>query len=75
MTKPNPGPEIADEVPWSDHVTEYDDRHDTIYLRLLDAEAEGASKEDMARQILGIDPARCCFAHYWTADFPDYFGR
>ena len=58
MTKPNPGPEIADEVPWSDHVTEYDDRHDTIYLRLLDAEAEGASKEDMARQILGIDPAR-----------------
>ena len=57
MSQPNSGPEIADEAPWSDRVTEYDDRHETIYLRLLDAEAEGASKDDMARQILDIDPA------------------
>ena len=58
MTKPNPGPEIADEVPWFDHMTEYDNRYDTICLCFLDADAEPASKEDMARQLVEIDPAR-----------------
>ena len=57
MTEPDPASEIADEVPWSAHVTEYDDRLDAIYIRLFDADAEGASKEDIARRILGIDPA------------------
>ena len=57
MTEPDPAPEITDEVPWSNHVTEYDDRNEAIYLRFLDANAEGASKEDIAKDILGIDPA------------------
>ena len=43
MTEPDPAPEITDEVPWSNHVTEYDDRNEAIYLRFLDANAEGAS--------------------------------
>ena len=51
-------PEIADEVPWADHVTEYDERHLIVYLRLLDARAAGASAEDMARIVLGIDPGK-----------------
>ena len=58
MVKRNSGPKIAEELSWSYHVTEYYDRHETSYLGLLDADTEGASKDDMARQILDIDPAR-----------------
>ena len=56
MTKPNPTPEVADEVPWSDGITEYDNRHDETYIRLLNADNEGLGKDEMARLILGIDP-------------------
>ena len=72
MTEQDPAPEIADEVPWSDHVTEYEDRLNAIYLRLLDADAEGASKGEMARDILGIDTAseRSALARPWTATLP-----
>jgi hypothetical protein len=49
---------IADDVPWSDHVTDYDRDHFVIYVRLLDAERDGASEDDMARTILGIDPTK-----------------
>ncbi|GEM_PF-261396 len=58
MSKPIPDRKIADEVPWSDGITEYDNRHNETYLRLLDANAEGVSKDEMARQILGIDPTK-----------------
>ena len=51
-------PEIADEVPWSDHVTAYDEAHFVVYLRLLDASKEGASEDEMSRIVLGIDPAK-----------------
>lgn len=51
-------PVITDEVPWSDQVTEYDEEHFITYLRLLDADAEGACKEEMARIVLGIDGAK-----------------
>lgn len=50
-------PQIADEVPWSDHVTPYDEAHFVVYLRLLDASADSAGEEEMARVVLGIDPA------------------
>ena len=56
--KPSRNPTIADEVPWSDHVTAYDREHFTVYLRLLDAAADGASIEEMSRIVLGIDPAK-----------------
>jgi hypothetical protein len=58
MTGARANPEIADEVPWSDEVTAYDEAHFTVYVRLLDAEADGATAEEMARVVLGIDPAR-----------------
>jgi hypothetical protein len=55
--KPSHNPPIANEVPWSDHVTAYDREHFTVYLRLLDAAADGASAEEMSRIVLGIDSA------------------
>ena len=51
-------PEIADAVPWSEKLTDYDERHLIVYLRLLDAINAGASNDDMARIILGIDPTK-----------------
>jgi hypothetical protein len=35
-------PDVGDEVPWADAITPYDEAHFVTYLRLLDAEAEGA---------------------------------
>lgn len=49
-------PPIADVVPWSECVTRYDEEHFIVYLRLLDAEADGATPGEMARVVLGIDP-------------------
>ncbi len=51
-------PSIADEPPWSERVTAYDEAHFTVYLRLLDAQSAGAAPADMARIVLGIDPAK-----------------
>ena len=48
--------EIQEEIPWSDTLTDYDNAHFTIYLRLLDASADDASDEKMAQDILGINP-------------------
>lgn len=56
MAKPKVDPEIADEVPWSEKLTEYDEEHLVTYLRLLDAEKDSATEEEMARIILRIDP-------------------
>jgi hypothetical protein len=50
--------EFADEVPWADSLTDYDKAHLVTYLRLLDADADGAKVPEMARIILGIDPVR-----------------
>jgi hypothetical protein len=49
---------VADEVPWSDSITPYDEAHLVVYLRLLDASADGASPNEMAQIVLGIDPAK-----------------
>ncbi|TIX59946.1 MAG: DUF2285 domain-containing protein [Mesorhizobium sp.] len=49
---------FADEVPWSDRLTAYDNDHFTTYMRLLDASADNATEEERAHVILGIDPAR-----------------
>jgi arylamine N-acetyltransferase len=47
---------VADDVPWSEKLTNYDQTHLVVYLRLLDAEADGATEEEMSRIVLGIDP-------------------
>src|SRR3546814_14896841 len=56
MRKQTSDTTIADEAPWSNELTTYDEGHLVTYLRLLDASAEGASDDEMARIILGIDP-------------------
>lgn len=56
MAKPETGPPIADAVPWADRMTEYDEQHLVTYLRLLDAEEDGADPAEMARIVLGIEP-------------------
>ncbi|MER9875549.1 DUF2285 domain-containing protein [Mesorhizobium sp. M0195] len=49
-------PGLLEEVPWSDSITVYDKENFTIYMRILDACADNASEEEMAKLILGIDP-------------------
>jgi hypothetical protein len=48
---------VADEAPTAPMVTDYDKAHLRLYLRLLDADAEGAAWEQVARLLLDIDPA------------------
>lgn len=49
---------LADEVPWSPKLTEYDETHFLVYLRLLDARSKGASDEDMVKIIVETDPSK-----------------
>lgn len=51
-------PAFADEVPWAESLTAYDDEHFTTYLKLIDACADNVSEEEMAQAILGIDPVQ-----------------
>ena len=50
-------PEFADEPPQSDRLSAYDERHLVTYLRLLDAEKDEASWEEVVSIISAIDPA------------------
>lgn len=50
-----PAPPIADAPPAANVVTVYDRDHLKLYMRLLDAEAAGASLADVANILLGID--------------------
>ncbi len=61
---------IEDEAPWSDILTDYDQAHFITYARLLDAAADGASDDEIARIVLLINPAaeperakRCLASH------------
>jgi hypothetical protein len=58
MPSSDPPPAIADEVPWSEKITKYDEAHFVTYLRLLDASVAGASDAEMCRIVLGIDAAK-----------------
>ncbi len=50
--------EATDDVPWSEDITDYDNAHLILYVRLLDACAAGATDEEMVRVLFGIDPTR-----------------
>lgn len=49
-------PDVADEAPAADSITPYDERHFITYLRLLDAEAENAHWQEVARIVLHRNP-------------------
>jgi hypothetical protein len=47
---------FKDEPPQLDRVSAYDEAHLASYIRLLDAEAEGADWREVAAIIFGLDP-------------------
>ena len=58
MKKPPLDPNVADLAPADPAITTYDEEHIITYLRLLDADAEGADWHDVSRIVLHIDPDR-----------------
>ena len=56
MQTPELEPPVADLAPNSSVLTGYDEQHLVTYLRLLDADAEGADWQEVARIVLRIDP-------------------
>jgi len=49
---------ITDFAPSGTALTDYDEQHCDVYLRLLDAFAENADWREVARIVLGLDPDR-----------------
>jgi len=49
-------PSFVDDAPTGSALTEYDRQHLTLYLRLLDAEADGADWQEAVRILFGINP-------------------
>jgi hypothetical protein len=48
---------FLDEPPESAALTEYDKAHTTLYLRLLDADADGVDWREVVSVLFGMDPA------------------
>ena len=58
MQKPPLDPDVAYEAPSAPILTGYDEEHLITYLRLLDAETDGADWTAVARIVLHLDPDR-----------------
>jgi len=58
MPKPPLDPDVADAAPTDSKLTPYDHERTVTYMRLLDADAEGADWQEVARIVLHIDPDR-----------------
>ena len=58
MTNPQLDPDVADVAPNEPVLTAYDEQHVVTYIRLLQAEGEGADWREVARIVLHIDPER-----------------
>jgi len=58
MRNPPLDPKFSDLAPTADTLTDYDQEHLVSYLRLLDAEAEGADWTEVSRIVLQIDPVQ-----------------
>jgi hypothetical protein len=56
MQNPPLNPEIAEAAPTDSTLTAYDHEHLITYFRMLDADAEGAAWEEVARVVLHLDP-------------------
>lgn len=55
--QPELDPDVEDEAPTGPDITTYDEEHFVTYLRLLDADAEGADWMEVAQIVLHRDPA------------------
>jgi hypothetical protein len=58
MGNPPNDPDVADTAPTDSTLTDYDRQHFVTYLRLLDADDEGADWREVAGIVLHIDPDR-----------------
>jgi hypothetical protein len=58
MQTPPLDPDVADTAPTDSVLTPYDHEHLITYLRLLDADADGADWREVARIVLHRDPER-----------------
>ena len=58
MQKPSLDPDVADSAPNEPALTAYDEQHVVTYMRLLQAEGEGADWREVARVVLHMDPER-----------------
>ncbi|MCP1968186.1 DUF2285 domain-containing protein [Bradyrhizobium elkanii] len=58
MQMPPLDPNVADLAPSGPVLTSYDEEHVVTYIRLLQAESEGADWWEAARIVLHIDPDR-----------------
>jgi type VI secretion system activator RovC-like protein len=56
MKKPPLDADVADVAPTDSVLTVYDEEHIITYLRILDADAEGADWRKVAQLVLHIDP-------------------
>jgi T6SS, Transcription factor, DNA binding domain len=56
MKKPARNPDVADVAPMDPVLTVYDEEHIITYLRMLDADAEGADWREVALLVLHINP-------------------
>lgn len=54
--RPELDPDVDDLAPTVPEITTYDEAHFVTYLRLLDAEADGADWREIARIVLHRDP-------------------
>ena len=72
MKTPPFDPQIADVAPAGLTLTEYDEEHMITYMRVLDADQQGADWRDVSRIVLRIDPdpeaerARLAFESHLT---------
>jgi len=58
MRNPPLDPDVANVAPTDPALTGYDQEHLVTYLRLLDADTEGADWREVAQVVLHIDPDR-----------------
>jgi Uncharacterized conserved protein (DUF2285) len=58
VQKPPLDPDVANAAPTDMMLTPYDHEPTVTYLRLRDADAEGADWQEVARIVLHIDPVR-----------------
>ena len=56
MKTPPLDPNIADVAPAGPAFTEYDEKHMITYMRVLDADQQGADWREVCRIVLRIDP-------------------
>jgi len=56
MESPPLNPPVEDIAPTAAILTGYDEQHLVTYVRLLDADAEGADWHEVAKIVLHIDP-------------------